>query len=362
LEASIVERLAPDRLTMRTMATKTKASANAPRKPSSKVGKATVASTRTAGRPTAGAPAKPHASKPTVAAKSAKSAKPAKPAKPAKSAKPAKPTTPAKPAKPAKPLVIEAHPDRVTTDGANGASVRSRSLTEALGYVTCPSGKLAIFDIGLVGFLPRHALEPMIVTCDVPTDRALPLTGTRVAAGEFADCWDHLTIELAPGPSHNATKLGDAAVDFARLVCVDKAALSSWHHDESLDGKADVIFWGRDDAQLAKALKAPRTSEGYGWSDLTIDNAESKVFEAEILKAEFNWMLNVDYRPHSHHFLALAAARAHPAGAGQLELAKTQMMLVFTTWGDGVFPVYLERDADHQPVRIRIQLATAATA
>jgi hypothetical protein len=36
------------------------------------------------------------------------------------------------------------------------------------------------------------------------------------------------------------------------------------------------------------------------------------------------------------------------------------MMLVFTSWGDGVFPVFLEEDAAGRPLRVRIQLATAA--
>jgi hypothetical protein len=33
--------------------------------------------------------------------------------------------------------------------------------------------------------------------------------------------------------------------------------------------------------------------------------------------------------------------------------------LFFTSWGDGVFPIYLDLDAEDRPVRVRIQLATA---
>jgi hypothetical protein len=35
--------------------------------------------------------------------------------------------------------------------------------------------------------------------------------------------------------------------------------------------------------------------------------------------------------------------------------------MFFTSWGDGVFPIYLDVDHDDQPVRIRIQLATEAS-
>jgi len=33
--------------------------------------------------------------------------------------------------------------------------------------------------------------------------------------------------------------------------------------------------------------------------------------------------------------------------------------LLFTSWGDGVFPIYLDLDHDDRPVQVRIQLATA---
>ncbi|MGE0395584.1 MAG: hypothetical protein AB7T06_02575 [Kofleriaceae bacterium] len=280
-------------------------------------------------------------------AKASAKAKP-KASKPAKKPSPQKATTPA----PSPEVARERRDDLATRAAA------TRPVIEELGTITVPSGKLAIFDIGLVGYMPRDTLEPAIVTCDVPRDRPLSVTGTRVARGRFADCWEHVTIDLGQGDIYNTRKLGEAGVDFARLVCMDHAALDHWQHDESLDGLADVVFWGRDEAQLAKALKAPRTKEGYGWIDLPVADAEAKVFEAEILKADNKWLLNIDFRPHSHHFQALAAARASSSGAGTLSLAGTQMMLFFTSWGDGVFPVYLDLDHDDKPVRVRIQLAT----
>jgi hypothetical protein len=33
------------------------------------------------------------------------------------------------------------------------------------------------------------------------------------------------------------------------------------------------------------------------------------------------------------------------------------VLLFFTSWGNGVFPIYLDLDQGDQPVRIRIQLA-----
>ncbi|CAN5864278.1 hypothetical protein BH11MYX2_BH11MYX2_26600 [soil metagenome] len=307
-----------------------------------------------------------------------KSAKPVK--KPAaKKAKPASVVKKPKKATPKKAAPKKAAPKRVAPKRAAPAPAHTASLeVEQLGSITVPSGKLAIFDIGLVGFMPRDTLEPTIVKCDVPSDRPLAISGTRVGRGRFAECWDYvsidlrtgsaaaarpasagLAIDLAPGDVYNTKKLGEAAVDFARLVCMDHAALDTWKHDDSLDGLADVVFWGRDEALLAKTLRANRMQDGYGWKDIPIEDAEIKVFECEIQKAENNWLLAIDFRPHSHHFQVLAAARANPLGAGTLELAGTQMMLMFTSWGDGVFPIYLDLDAQDKPVRVRIQLATA---
>jgi hypothetical protein len=231
--------------------------------------------------------------------------------------------------------------------------------SRVLGEISIPSGKLAIFDIGLFGYLPREALEPAIVTCEVPRDRVLPVLGARVGKGRFADCWDHVAVSLGSGEIAHSKKLGEAGVDFARLVCMDHAALDAWQHEDSLDGKADVVFWGRDEAVLARVLNAKRVEDGFGWVDLSVEEAEKKADLIAHKKAENKWLLASDLRPHSHHYYALAAARKSPERAGMLDVAGTRMMLLFTSWGDGVFPIYLDLDADDRPVQIRIQLATA---
>jgi len=231
--------------------------------------------------------------------------------------------------------------------------------SRVLGEITVPSGKLAIFDIGLLSYLPREALEPAIVTCEVPRDRALRVLGAPVGKGRFSDCWDHVAVELAGGEITHSKKLGEAGVDFARLACIDHAALDAWQHEDSLDGKADIVFSGRDGKVLAHVLNAQRIDDGYGWVDLTVEEAESKADVVARKKAENKWLLASDFRPHTHHFYALKAARQSNTGAGTLEVGGARMMLLLTSWGDGVFPIYLDLDHDDQPVQVRIQLATA---
>jgi hypothetical protein len=228
---------------------------------------------------------------------------------------------------------------------------------ELLGEITVPSGTLAVFDIGLLGFLPREAMEPAIIKTAAPTDHPLAVIGHRVGKGRYADCWDHVIVKLAAGEVTHSTKLGEAGVDMARLVCMDYGALDAWQHDESLDGKADVVFWGRDEKAAARSTGAKRTGEGYGWTNMSLEAADAKQLEVDKLKAAAHWALAIDFRPHSHHYYALAEARKNKLGAGTIEVGGAQVLLFFTTWGDGVFPVFLDLDAKEQPVQLRIVLA-----
>jgi hypothetical protein len=194
----------------------------------------------------------------------------------------------------------------------------------------------------------------------VPADRSLAVLGWRIGHGRFADCWDRIVIRLGDGEVAHGRKLGEAGVDFARLICIDHAALDHWQHEDSLDGRADFVFWGRDASQLAKAMRAPSAPEGYGWTDLLLGDAEARADQAARLKAQHRWLLAMDLRPHSHHFQALAAARSSARGAGTIEVGGARACLFFTSWGDGVFPIYLDLDAADRPVQVRIQLATEA--
>ena len=118
---------------------------------------------------------------------------------------------------------------------------------------------------------------------------------------------------------------------------------------------------GRDAGHLARALRAPAASEGHGWADLPLAEAEARADQAGRLKAQNHWLLATDFRPHSHHFHALAEARKSPHGVGAIDVAGARACLFFTSWGDGVFPIYLDVDAAGRPVQLRVQLATPET-
>jgi len=283
---------------------------------------------------------------------------------PAAKTKPKKPPAQKKPAakKPAatkKSAAAKKKPKAAVKAARKQLVVQQAGASEVLGEITVPSGTLTVFDVGLVGYLPRPALEPALVKATVPADRTLPVIGRRVGKGRFGDCWDHVAVRIGDGEISSSKKLGEAGVDFARLVFMDHGALDHWQHEDSLDGLADFVFWGRDAASLARAIGAPATKEGYGWTNLTVAAADAKALDADKLKAANHWLLATDLRPHSHHFHALAAARKSPQGVGTIEVGGAKVCLFFTSWGDGVFPVYLDVDAHDQPVQIRVQLETA---
>jgi hypothetical protein len=233
---------------------------------------------------------------------------------------------------------------------------------EELGCVGVPSGELALYDVGLAGSLPAEQLATWMVVCaDVPRDRPLRVIGARLGRGRFERCWDWVAVECGPGPVASSDPLGEATVDFARLLWIDRRGVDAWEHERSLDGKADFVFWGRDAEALAAAIDAPATDEGHGWIDLEIAECITHGTRAEELKAARGWRLATDFRPHSHHYLALAQLRATPTESGTIDVGGAPACLFATTWGDGVFPVFADRDAAGALVRVRVQLATAAS-
>ncbi len=46
-----------------------------------------------------------------------------------------------------------------------------------------------------------------------------------------------------------------------RVQSQDVDVLGAWKHEESLDGLANYLFWGRDAEQIATAVEAPRVEE-----------------------------------------------------------------------------------------------------
>lgn len=250
-----------------------------------------------------------------------------------------------------------------------------------LGTVTVPSGVLTVLDMGLLGpwridaSEHRAALEAALARGEhafevagiagvgiagVPRDRPLPVFGVRLEGGEAKNLWQAIFIDIVPGAEAGSTlELGSVTVDTARLMLADADALAAWVHDETVDGLADFVFWGRDAEGAATATNALALGEDtFGWVDLPYDAAVERGMGVEQYRDDHGLLFATDFRPHSHHHAMLAQMRESPTESGTLEVGAAALVAFFTMWGDGQFPVLLDLDAEGNPTRCGIYFAT----
>jgi hypothetical protein len=231
-----------------------------------------------------------------------------------------------------------------------------------LGEVTVPSGTLQIFDVGALALVEAGQIPsvPTVSVPGLPSDRRLAVVGR--ADGEDRAFWDQLRVVVdASAVVDRIVPVADVIVDFARLLFADTAVLDHWQHSAPIDGRADFVFWGRDAAALADAVAAPALDGGsFGWRDLPVDEVVALGTRAEQERDARGLRLATDFRPHSHHWLALEAARAAPHEAASLDVGPLRVCLAFTRQGDGIFPVGRELDAHGRLVGVRVTLAPEA--
>lgn len=215
---------------------------------------------------------------------------------------------------------------------------------------------------GVVEFHGHRA----IAIPDLRPDRDIQVQGEWMPEdGPFAGRYRRVTLECSPEQAAVRSELlGHVFVAKAQLGFFDLAALGSWSHDQSLDGKADVRIWGADEAQAAAQLDAPRidtqTGGSFGWQDLPEVQATALVDRLVALRAQGLRVVH-DYQPHSHHHQLLRQMWQTPTESGTISLAQARVSAFFTTWGDGAFEVHRELDQDDGLVRLRVELGTDRT-
>jgi hypothetical protein len=199
-----------------------------------------------------------------------------------------------------------------------------------------------------------------LVAAPVSPVRPLPVVGVKVDfGGRVGEQWSVLAVTSDGEAVSSTRELGDVGVDYARILIVDGDALSSWQHDLPLDGKADVVFWGADVDRAREAVNADAV-EGepsiYGWTDVDIRDAIDRAQALEEWVATSQARLATDFRPHSHHWVGLQAAKASEHDVGFFDVDGARAALAFTGWGDGIFPVLGDVNTRDELVRVRIVL------
>ncbi|WP_239134323.1 hypothetical protein [Rugosimonospora africana] len=197
---------------------------------------------------------------------------------------------------------------------------------------------------------------PVVPVGNVPSTRPLPVTAAR---GQWG--WRQIRIGLGDQAAAESRQLGSIGVDYARFVFADADSLADWVHDDPIDGLADVVFWGKDEAAIAEEFGASRTGtpgdDHYGWLNLPVGQASERALALnERRNAEPRRMFAFDVRPHSHHWKVMTDVRAAEHEAATITIAGADIMMALTSVGDGFFPVHLDLDASGVPTAVRITI------
>ncbi len=198
------------------------------------------------------------------------------------------------------------------------------------------------------------------VASGLPRNRTLSVYAERMPPGKHEGRWQRIYVECDPGvTTAKSVLLGQTMVDWARLMFADVDALGHWEHEESLDGKADFVFWGRDAEQIASTFKAHSLEEDrFGWKDLPIDQAVTLAEKISQVRQSLDLKFATDLRPHSHHHVVLEQIRTTTTESGTIDLGGVRLCGFMTSWGDGIFEVYRDTGPGGELARIRIELGT----
>lgn len=206
--------------------------------------------------------------------------------------------------------------------------------------------------------VPFHGMWAVAVT-GLPTGQELPVRGVRMDPdGPDAGRWKEVWVECSTAPVARTVKAGYVLVDAARLLFAEPEVLGRWRSDVSLDGRADVVFWGRDAQAVAERVGASvmgPDGRTFGWANLPVDEAVRREGELQSLRGN-GTAFAIDFRPHDDHYEILARMRASGSESAVITCGEQTVTGFFTSWGDGAFPAFTDWDASGRLVRFRVEL------
>jgi hypothetical protein len=194
---------------------------------------------------------------------------------------------------------------------------------------------------------------------DVPRSELRVVGELMPADGPDAGRLRRIRITVRDGVTARSECFAHAMVDRARLMIIDLDAVGSWEHERALDGLADFAFWGADAPALAARLSAGEIEKRvFGWRDLPVKDAVRRGIEVDKLRGREDLKFATDFRPHSHHYQLMTQVRASKTESGVVALGESMACGFMTTWGDGLFELHRDLDADGRLLQVRLELGT----
>ena len=260
------------------------------------------------------------------------------------------------------------------SDSLTWLNHRMSETSVDLGVVTTPSGVLVLGMAGWIDQWPELG-DPLSVRAvaaaeqggghfhepaDGPSQEwlceavAVPAAADRSLTVR-AETWDSydgpvitvLEVDLGlpwpGGPDGEPIRLGDLPIDRCGMILGDARALDSFVglSGESIDGLADVTYWGKyeDDAHARFGGESMSQVDGrrgpYGQLDLPLHEAQELADELQSWLSKgprTGLVFSVD--KHTHFHLLERAGEAHPLLAGQIDLDGSQILRLGWDPGD----------------------------
>ncbi|WP_027343547.1 hypothetical protein [Hamadaea tsunoensis] len=185
---------------------------------------------------------------------------------------------------------------------------------------------------------------PVVVMNGLVTDRPSPVVGIPGDDGG----WLRIRVEVRPGRAAYWKDAGFLGVDHARFAVADADALNSWVHSRSLDGLADVVFWGPGAEEVGGE---PVDEDSFGRLDLPVEEAAALARDLDGRGIE------ADFRPHSHHWRVMEDVRDSADEAATIEVGGASVLFAMTSADDGFFPVHAEYAENGDLLAIQITIS-----
>lgn len=197
----------------------------------------------------------------------------------------------------------------------------------------------------------------------LPTDRTLRIEAVPMPDGEFAGRWRSIDVVIdAESPVACSLPVQGVMVEHGQLICADLDAFGQFRMWEPIDGLADFVFWGKDAPSIAEKFQANEFEGGhFGWRDVPDAEVHRYAQPVQDWIASRKLYAGVDYRPHCNLEKLNAQIRETELESGRLDLAGSRVCGFGNRWGDGIFTVIRDLDAQGRLVRIRLDVGNEET-